>query len=231
MRLTVREYEDLATTPRKPNRVFFNARYWDPESNLSEKERWRKLGDLRVQIVKTLKELDIIEFIGGLRPNVASAVQHYPQLVFSPDPTHSEYMQLVASSIAVINTLGLRDCFAWKLPEYLVAGVCVLSQKLANELPQPLRDGEEILYFEDDLSDFVAKLQSLIDHQGLREYLILNTKRYYDKWVKPVSLLTYILSKATENLEAIRRAPSNKSETKPKRFRQGRLIDARKIPV
>ncbi|MBN1565401.1 MAG: glycosyltransferase family 1 protein [Anaerolineae bacterium] len=184
-RLKASDYPAYRAQTIKPTQVFFNSSVWQPTHS-------EDLNSQRADIVKILHERTDIQFIGGLRPSPISR-EHYPDLILEHEPSHAEYMTIVGESGVVINTRGVGHCFAWKLPEYLAAGGCILSAKQHNQLPEPLREGEEVLWYEDDLSDFSDKLDMLLNDAKLCEHLRQGAARYYDRWVDPEQAIKRIL--------------------------------------
>jgi hypothetical protein len=192
-RATVEEYESLRKTTPRQGQVFFNGTCWQPDEE-------REACDTRAQVVRLARSNPTCVFIGGLRPNALARAQ-YPELLFEPDPTHRQYLEFVAQSEVVIGTLGVGNCFSWKLTEYLAAGKCILSEQPINELPVPLRDGEEIAYFKHDLSDFQDRLTELMTNPDLRRHLADGARRYYDQWVKPRAAMRWLLERTTSLME------------------------------
>lgn len=191
VRLPLQEYEAAAGSAPNKEQVFFNPNAWDME-------RFEHVNLARAHIMRILRDSSQINFVGGFRNNSTSQA-HFSDILCTPDLNHRDYIRTIGQSEIVLNTRGLFDCFSWKLPEYMAAGRCILSERLVNELPQPLREGEELLFFDFDpeLVSFQDQLNLLIENPELRQYLAANARKYYEQYVEPCAAMRRILSEAT----------------------------------
>jgi hypothetical protein len=178
-------------TPRAivGNRVFFAARAWSEPVH-------RELVERRVQLLRAAKRIAGPDFEGGFRP-FPFAQANYPDLLYR-DLSHADFVNLLATSEIIIHTLGCHDCFAWRFGEALAVGRPLLSESLANELPEPLRHEEHVLFFErGDMRSFELGLLRLQTENGLREHLAAGARRYYERWIRPPAMMQRILERTS----------------------------------
>ncbi|MGO8930997.1 MAG: glycosyltransferase [Limisphaerales bacterium] len=171
------------------NRVFFAASAWpEPEH--------RELVERRAQVLRAAKRLAGRDFEGGFRP-LAFAQANYPDLVYR-HLSHFEFVYLLASSDIIIHTLGCHDCFAWRFGEALAVSRPLLSESLANELPEPPRHEEHVLFFErGDIHSFEQALLRLQSENGLRQHLAAGARRYYERWIRPSAMMQRLLERTS----------------------------------
>lgn len=188
-RLQLEDYEQAWGTPPIENQVFFNGSAWDMFS-------WDSLINRRYEILKRIKAHPISKFVGGFR-DTRDARSHFPDMVANPDYNHRQYFAEVGRSDIVLATLGLFDCLAWKVPEYMASGRTVISEPLINQLPAPVRHGEEMYFFQFDLSDFDRKFDQLVRSQELRRHIAAGARRYYETWIRPDVVMRRILEECS----------------------------------
>ncbi|MDX2162660.1 MAG: glycosyltransferase, partial [bacterium] len=184
-RLQLEAYEKAWGTPPIENQVFFNGSAWDMTS-------WDGLISRRYDILKRIKAHPAAKFVGGFR-DTRDARSHFPDMVANPDYNHRQYFEEVGRSDIVLATLGLFDCLAWKVPEYMASGRTIISEPLINQLPAAVRHGEEMYFFQFDLSDFDQKFDQLVSSPELRQHIAAGARRYFEAWVRPDAVMRRIL--------------------------------------
>jgi hypothetical protein len=105
----------------------------------------------------------------------------------------SRYLRDMARSKIGIDLPGNGD-FCFRLVDFLSIGVCVIGPKPRTELPEPLIDGEQIVYCKEDLSDLVPLCRHYLAHEEERARIARNAREYFDRYLHRDALARYYLS-------------------------------------
>ena len=148
----------------------------------------------RVRLVRALKEAFGEKFQGGLVPT-GYAKEYYPDVVSEQPTRQSQFISWSKQSLVGVYTRGLYHSLAFKLPEYLAAAKCIVSEPLKNGLPQPLVAGEHYLEFHTP-EECVEHCARLLDDATLANGLRQQAWNYYQREVKATAHLDGVLSRA-----------------------------------
>lgn len=164
------------------NVVFFQTRAYDPRVSSDPLDTMR-VTERRATVIRALRSALGPSFCGGFVPD-DYALKAYPDCI-SPLPwEQSAYLALLQTCRIVVYTHGLRTSPAFKMPEYLAAGRCILSERLPTILPSPLRDGNELMYF-NDVDELIDKCRSLLSNPEMQAKLSRGARSYYERQVAP----------------------------------------------
>lgn len=168
--------------PVKPEPfVLFQTRCFTPTGKFAEHHK--ELNDQRAALIRTLRAKLGDSFKGGLIPGDI-AQQEYPDCLTTLPTDPLQYTQMVKRAAITIYTHGLHYSPAWKLGEYLASQKCVVSERLKLILPAPLRDQEEIVYF--DTPEHCAEVcQDLLNTMDRVEAISQHARQYYEDYVRP----------------------------------------------
>jgi hypothetical protein len=179
------EAEVLAT-------VLFQTRVYEPDEIYPDDPV--EVNDGRVRLVRALKKAFGERFEGGLVPT-SYAKEHYPDAVSAQPTRQSQFISWGKRSLIGVYTRGLYHSLAFKLPEYLAAAKCIVSEPLKNSLPQPLVAGKHYLEFRAP-EECVERCASLLEDATLARELRQQAWNYYQSEVKSGAHLDGILSRA-----------------------------------
>ncbi len=98
----------------------------------------------------------------------AFARRHYADVLLTEAYRRKDFIRMVKRHLIGVYTRGLHHSLAFKLPEYLAASMCVVSDPLRNELPQPLTAGRHYLEFRGH-DECVAQCDRLLSRPEARE--------------------------------------------------------------
>ncbi len=176
--------------------VLFQTRCFPNEDNLDVQQ----IHEQRYRLVVLLKEHLKEQFQGGIISSKIANEKYKEALTNLPtDPV--SYLNLIKKAKIVIYTRGLLQSPAWKMAEYLSQGKIIVAEKLTTELPTPLRDGEEVLYFTND-EELLEKIDIAIDDEALCQKLSINARKYFEKNVHPAQnvkrMITFMLNQVNE---------------------------------
>ena len=102
------------------------------------------------------------------------------------------YSEVARSSLIGVYSRGLHGSLAFKLSEYLAAGLCIVAEPLRHTLPQPLEARRNYLPFNTP-EECVAQCKRLLDDPELAAAMSRNNRDYYSRFVEPTVHLRNIL--------------------------------------
>jgi hypothetical protein len=105
---------------------------------------------------------------------------------------HKRYLAEMARARVCVDLPG-RGPFCCRLVEGLAMGCCFVAVRHGAELPRQLRDGVEIVYCADDLSDLADLCHGLARDPERRRAIGCAAARFFDENLHPVSLAAYHL--------------------------------------
>ena len=176
--------------------VLFQTRVYEPEEIYPDDPV--EINEGRVRLVRELKRAFGPKFRGGLVPT-AYAKEHYPDAVSEQPTRQSQYIAWGKRSLVGIYTRGLFHSLAFKLPEYLAASKCIVSEPLRNSLPTPLVAGEHYLEFRTP-EKCVKQCARLLEDASQAKELRRAAWDYYQREVKSAAHLEGVLRRALERV-------------------------------
>jgi Glycosyl transferases group 1 len=117
-----------------------------------------------------------ITYLGGARPTL-----------------HTAYLREMAKAKVCIDLPG-QGPFCYRLVECLAMGCCIIGPRHKAQLPVPLRNGIEIIYCADDLSDLPELCWSYAQNDAKRAPIEAAAGEYFDAVLHPVRLAERYLS-------------------------------------
>ena len=181
--LLISEFEappDLVVQPR----ILFQVKIYDPEtlSGRPIEDFKRQMND-RANLVRALKKAFGKRFLGGVVPS-AYARKHYPDCISGLSTDRRNYLHLVRECLVGVTTGGIHDSVGWKLPEYLAASKCVVSEPLQIELPGPLIENRHYLPFHSP-GECIRSCRRLLDNLSFAKQMRQANYKYYQTQVWP----------------------------------------------
>lgn len=145
----------------------------------------------RYHLIKLLRNHFPDKFSGGFVPSKI-ANKKYKDALTNVPTAPEEYLDAMKKTKLVIYTRGLANSPAWKMAEYLSQGKVIIAEPLTTELPVPLTEGKELLYFSND-SELIEKIKRVLDDPALASQLSKNARAYFEAHVHPVQNTKRIL--------------------------------------
>lgn len=167
--------------------VLFQTRCFLHENDLDV----RQIHEQRYQIIKVLRNEFPDNFLGGFIPSKVVR-EKYGDAVTNVPSEPEKYLDALKNAGIVIYTRGLANSPAWKMAEYLSQGKVIIAERLTTELPVPLEEGKELLYF-DSMEDLVAKIRLVLTDHALATRLSLHARKYFETYVHPTENIQRIL--------------------------------------
>ncbi|WP_188049596.1 glycosyltransferase [Flavobacterium sp. GP15] len=179
-RLPMRSYY---YTPAVENYIFFAGSIWRNE---------KETNNARAAFIKSSKRTNVF-FEGGFAPRNNGDNMGFENLVVTKRYSIKEYIKKIKKSAVVFNTPAVLSCHGWKLAEFLALGKSIISTHHINELPSELKENEHILYV-DDLDSMDDKIKTLLKNKQVRERLEKNTRKYFEEFLSPKSVITRLIN-------------------------------------
>ncbi len=145
----------------------------------------------RYHLIKLLRRNFPDRFFGGFIPSKI-AIEKYSDALTNVPTAPEEYLGAMKKAKIVIYTRGLANSPAWKMAEYLSQGKVIIAEPLTTELPVPLTEGKELLYFQND-TELIEKIKMVMEDGSLAARLSKNARIYFEKHVHPVQNTKRIL--------------------------------------
>ena len=182
--------------------VLFQTRVWPPEETA---EHLDQINEERVALIRQLRKVLGARFHGGIVPT-PFARQHYPDVLLPEGYRHGDYIDVMHRYLVGIATRGLHDSIAFKLPEYLAGSLCIVSEPLHNDLPQPLIAGQHYLGFR-STDECIGQCERLLSHPAEAREMRRHNFDYYRRWVEPGAHLLDCLDRGLGEGAALAGAP------------------------
>ncbi len=184
-------------------RVLYQTRLWDLPGEAVD-----SMNVQRIEIVRALRDAFGPDFIGGLEPNEV-ARKRAPELITRERSNHKAFLGLIRENLIGVASRGLGNSNGWKLPEYLAAARCVVSEPPHFELSAPLDPGVHYLPFMTP-QECVAACRHLLEHEEDEQAMRQANHRYYMEHVRPISVIGRCVDLALKAAgAAIRSAPGD----------------------
>ena len=187
---------------RQP-KILFLARLWnDQEPGFSDEENAERtyINNMRIEIIRALREKYGDMFVGGLNDNALSRAWA-PDLIMPKQYTERrKYLQLLHNSDICIGSMGLFESIGWKTGEYVAAAKAIVNEKMHFSVTGDFEEGKNYLSFQ-TAQECLDAVQTLVeDPQRLYDMKLAN-QRYYQKYLRPDMLVKNTLEVADRRIE------------------------------
>lgn len=172
---TPQRFETIPSYKTQKIKVLFMTRLWTGE---------KQINDMRIMLIRELKRLTGIEFIGGIA-DTGPARELAPELIVPNALTNRKYyVKTMRKCDICIGTTGLHGSIGWKTGEYVAASKAIIHEKMMYTVPGDFSDGKNYLSFS-TCEECLNALGMLInDPQKMFEMKCANEK-YYLEYLRP----------------------------------------------
>lgn len=170
--------------------VLYQTRVWEPEKSSEDLEQ---INEQRVGLIRALRKALGPRFRGGVTPT-AFARRLCPDVLLTESYRRADYIRMAKGCLIGVYTRGLHHSLAFKLPEYLAAALCVVSDPLRNELPRPLTAGRHYYEFRGP-DECAAQCERLLSRPDEVRAMRQANYDYYRQWVAPDEHLLHCLER------------------------------------
>jgi hypothetical protein len=180
--LRYREFEAAADTAAESS-VIFLTRLWSTSGQSADAaDRLRRLNDDRLGLIRALRTRLGDRFFGGVERSPVSEEQ-CPDCIVDHDTIKTTYVALMKRHLIGIATAGLHGSIGWKVPEYIAASRCIVSQPL-NVRSCGLVEGKHYLPFE-TADECASACERLLDDSTLAQTMRRHNEQYYRTELEP----------------------------------------------
>lgn len=187
----------------KPIKILFLTRLWDDhEPGFSDEENAERtyINNMRIEIIRALRETYGDAFVGGLNDNELSRAWA-PDLIMPAKYTERrKYLKLLHSSDICIGSMGLFESIGWKTGEYVAAAKAIVNEEMHFTVTGDFEEGKNYLAFR-TTEECLEAVRSLVeDPRKLYEMKRAN-EQYYQEYLRPDVLVKRTLEIVDEALE------------------------------
>ncbi|MFW8602215.1 hypothetical protein ACOHYD_12145 [Desulfobacterota bacterium M19] len=199
-------------------KILFQSRVWDPEDSprnyQRDPEKHRRLNENRANTVRALRSAFGDVFMGGLEPTDFAA-RHFSDCLTNLKTNKEKYLELVKQCSVAVTTTGLHDSTGWKLPEFVAASRCVVTEPIKYAIPGSFV--EHLNYFTFTTPEECVKAcgQLIADKQLARSMRESNFS-YYHQALSPSALILDRLQFVLTKLVGQRKQSSSAEHVKAK---------------
>lgn len=161
--------------------VLFLARLWKGDRNMD-------INNMRINIIKTLKQKYADNFIGGLQDSPLVREMCPDLRVPRIYTCRNKYLKRMHKADICIASTGLHKSIGWKMGEYVAAGKAIVSEKLYYAVPGDFEAGKNYLEY-NTVDECVAAVDRLMTEPDLLNRLSDNNLLYYNEYLKPDKLV------------------------------------------
>lgn len=190
----IQEFEGKPEDLLKPI-IFFQTRVWTLRKS---DENLHQVNEERVAIIRALRDAFGNQFIGGLAPE-KQAVKMYPDCLTSEKTDRRSFIGMSNQSLIRVYTRGLHHSMATKLPEYLAAAKCIVSEPLRNQLPVNLEPEKHYLEFSSP-EECVVACRRLLSDPELASQMRHDNHAYYLAEVRPDNRMLKCFQRAMKDV-------------------------------
>ena len=168
-------------------KILFLARLWDDhEPGFSDSENAERtyINNMRIEIIRALREKYGDSFIGGLNDNALSRAWA-PDLIMPAKYTERRnYLKLLHSSDICIGSMGLFESIGWKTGEYVAAAKAIVNEKMHFTVTGDFEEGKNYLSFRTS-EECLKAVQTLVENPEKLYAMKLANEQYYHKYLRP----------------------------------------------
>jgi len=168
-------------------RILFLTQLWnDHEPGFSEEENQERtyINQMRIDIIRALRQRYGDCFIGGLNDNALSR-SWAPDLIMPAEYTERKrYLKLVHSCDICIGSMGLFESIGGKTGEYVAAAKAIVNERLHYTVTGDFAEGKHYLSFE-TVEECLDAVQKLVDDPALRFSMQQANAEYYRNYLRP----------------------------------------------
>lgn len=177
-------------TSDKP-KILFLTRLWnDHEPDFSDEDNAERtyINNMRIQIIRELREQYGESFIGGLNDNELSRAWA-PELIMPAEYTERKrYLKLLHSCDICIGSMGLFESIGWKTGEYVAAAKSIVNEQLHFSVTGDFEEGKNFLSFR-TAEECLSAVRKLVEDPSRVYEMKLANERYYQKYLRPDMLV------------------------------------------
>ncbi len=179
--------DKFETSPAKKEipTVLFMTRLWD---GAGDSEECNYINNMRIDIIRSLKEMSGIRFIGGLT-DTGPARKLASELLLPHELTaRKKYLKTLRACDICIGSMGLHESIGWKTGEYVAAEKAIVNERFHYQVPGDFAVGKNYLEF-DSAEKCIAAVRELVESPEKCYEMKLANQAYYQRYLRPDALI------------------------------------------
>ena len=182
----------IEVDPSRPreSQVVFQTRLWPPGENAAALDV-DKVNAERAEMVRTLRRVFGNRFVGGIVGDAFSR-SFCPDVVVAAGTQRRAYVQLTQRAAVGVFTRGLHHTLGFRLPEYLGAGLAIVSEPMDDELLAPLVENRHYRAYR-TIDESVAACDHLLSHPDEAARMRAENVRYFRENCAPKAQIAQVL--------------------------------------
>lgn len=184
-------------------KILFLTRLWDDhEPTFSDADNAERtyINEMRIEIIRKLKQCYGEAFTGGLNDNALSRAWAPELIVPAKYTERKKYLKLLHESDICIGSMGLFESIGWKTAEYVAAAKGIVNERLHYGVPGDFAEGKNYLAFE-NAQQCLDAVEELVKNPEKLYAMKQANQEYYQNYMKPDVLVANSLRRADEILE------------------------------
>lgn len=188
---TTEVFEGKAQPVTGKPKILFLTRLWDDqEPGFSDEENAERtyINNMRIRIIRELREKYGDSFVGGLNDNELSRTWA-PDLIMPAKYTErKKYVKLLHSCDICIGSMGLFESIGWKTGEYVAAAKAIVNERFHFAVTGGFAEGKHYLPFE-TAEECMAAVQQLVENPEKLYAMKQANEAYYRDYLRPEVLV------------------------------------------
>lgn len=146
---TSKRFEGKAKKHGENLKILFLTRLWDVNetSSIKLKEERNYINEMRLEIIRRLREKYKAQVIAGLQNDIVSQRMASDLIMPSHFTDRRKYISLMHEADICIGSMGLHESIGWKTGEYIAAAKAIVNEEFRYQVPGNFLRGENYLPF------------------------------------------------------------------------------------
>lgn len=190
----------------KPVKILFLTRLWDDhEPGFSDEENAERtyINNMRIEIIRSLRQTYGDAFVGGLNNNALSRAWAPDLIMPSKYTERRKYLKLLHSSDICIGSMGLFESIGWKTGEYVAAAKAIVNEEMHFSVTGDFAEGKNYLAFR-TAEECLSAVQSLVEDPQRLYAMQQANEAYYQKYLRPDVLVKNTLDLVDSKIAQIK---------------------------
>lgn len=188
----------------EPVGILFLTQLWDssdPALSREDNEERRRINEMRIEIIRTLRGRYGDAFVGGLNDTKLSRELAPDLIVPAAYTERRKYIKLVHSCDICIGSMGLYESIGGKTGEYVAAAKAIVNERLHYTPTGDFAKGKNYLAFT-TAAECVDAVRYLLDSPEALYAMKCANEAYYRSYLKPEVLVKNTLDVAARETVA-----------------------------
>jgi len=195
-------FEGKARRSERQPKILFLTRLWEQEEGLPPEVNEERvlINEMRIQIIKALRERYGDAFVGGVNDTPLSREIAADLIMPAEYTERKNYLKLLHSCDICIGSMGLFESIGWKTGEYVAAAKAIVNERFHYTVTGDYAEGKHYLAFE-TAEECIAAVEKLAADTDRLYAMQQANEVYYREYLRPEVLVTNSLRLVDRVLE------------------------------